>query len=151
MNSELLQNSDVLVRLLILAVPTIVTFLFSIIFIKIMQKGANAPDDSANIFLSVCATSFFYMVMEVVLILFSENIGVEQVVSKTVVMFLMMGLLNALSCLAKGIIGGRSMQYVAGADKQSATSRVLIYMSIAEVPGLAALALYLLSFMNKGA
>ena len=149
MNSELLQNQDVLIRLLVLAIPTIVAFLVSVIYTMVAGKGEKTLKDVTSMFLAVCATSFFYMVIEVMLIFYYRTgISVEMVINQYVVLFVLLGVLNAISCLAKGIISGSSLKNIAGADKQVVMSRALIYMSIAELPGLAALVIYLVTFMK---
>ncbi|MDE5966296.1 MAG: hypothetical protein K2G89_05645 [Lachnospiraceae bacterium] len=149
MNSELLQNQDVLIRLLVLAVPTIVAFLVSVIYTMVAGKGEKTLKDVTSMFLAVCATSFFYMVIEVMLIFYYRTgISVEMVINQSVVLFVLLGVLNAISCLAKGIISGSSLKNIAGANKQTVMSRALIYMSIAELPGLAALVVYLVTFMK---
>lgn len=149
MRGEMLQNQDVLIRLLVLAVPTVATFLAAVIYTMTAGKGAKVLKDVTSMFLAVCGTSFLYMVTEVILILYTEKITVEMVTEKSVVMFVLLGVLNAISCLAKGLIGGKSLKGITGGtDKQTVVSRGLLYMSIAELPGLAALIVYMVVFMQ---
>lgn len=148
MNSEMLGNYDVVIRLLVLAVPVAAAFLFSIIYTMRAVEGVKELREVSQVFLAVCATNFFYAAMEVMIILFIENVTVEKVTGISVILFVIMGILNALSCIAKGIIAGKSMPMAVGADKQRVVSKALIYMSIAEIPGLIALVYYLLIFFT---
>ena len=153
MNMELLQNSDVLMRILLLFIPAAVTFLAAIIYLFVSKKngekgGLNAVDlqSAAMLFLAVYATNFLYSVMEILLMLVREDITADRIAGEAAAIFAAMGVLNALSCIAKGIIGGRKLPYCAGADKQNGLSKALVYMAAAEIPGLAALAIYMIKF-----
>lgn len=157
MNRELLQNSEAVTRLLVLALPTVAAFLVSIVCIVLAGKrsrkeGLNAGDlyISGKLFVSVCATNFIYAILEVLLILMTDKIPTEMILNEKVFLFVVMGVANAVSCIMKGIIGAKSMKHTAGADKQQGLSRALIGMAVAEIPGLVALAVYMVSFMAGG-
>lgn len=157
MNSELLQNSEAVTRLLVLALPTVAAFLVSIVCIVLAGKrsreeGLNAGDlyISGKLFVSACATNFMYAILEVLLILMTDKIPTEMILNEKVFLFAVMGVANAVSCIMKGIIGAKSMKHTTGADKQQGLSRALIGMAVAEIPGLVALAVYMVSFMAGG-
>lgn len=149
MNSALLQNSDVILRLLVLAIPTTVSFLFSVIYLFIAGRKAEIDTQSTSLFLSVCATSFLYMVIEIIIILFTDSVPMTAILKQSVFFFALLSILNAISCIIKGIIGGKRLQYITGEDKEQATARSLIYLSIAELPSLISLVLYLLTFFTE--
>lgn len=154
MNVEMLQNSDVLMRVLLLFIPAVVTFLAAIIYLMVSKKngeshGLNAVDlqNSAKLFMAMYATTFLYSVLEVLLLLTKKkDITVDRIVKESVVIFVVIGILNAVSCIAKGIIGGQKLPYCTGEDKQNGLSKAILYMAAAEIPGLAALILYMIKF-----
>lgn len=146
MNMELMQSRDVVMRILILFIPTAVAFLIAVIYLFSRKRyeesnGLNGEDlnGSAMLFLPVCATSFMYSVMEVLLLFTNENVTAEKLLEVPVFFFVLISLLCAGSCIAKGIIGGRKLPYCTGAEKQNGISKALLYMAAAEIPGIIAL------------
>lgn len=149
MNSALLQNSDVTLRLLILAIPSTAAFLFSVFYILVIGRTEETDNQPASLFLSICATSFLYMVLEIIIILFTDNVPMTAILKQSVYFYALLSILNAASCLIKGIVGGKRLKYITGEDKEQAMARSLIYMSIAELPSLISLVLYLLTFFTE--
>lgn len=152
MNTEILQNNDVLTRILIMAVPAIAAFLISIIYLVVAKircgmAGLERKDlmASMQLYLAICATNFMYALVEVLLILM-ENIDVAELVQENITLFVIVGALSAISCLAKGIIGGKFMPLSTGANKQQGLGKAMIFMAVAEIPGLIALALFIIKF-----
>lgn len=155
---EMLENTNVLVKLLILAVPTVGAMMVAMGYIFAEKRklefsdsrmDANALASGAYLLLSVCATNFMYTVVEVLLILFPKQISEDRILGETIYIFLVIGLLNAISCLVKGIIGGKSMKKITGRDRKLYLNKALIFMAIAEVPSLIALLIYLVKFFLK--
>lgn len=153
MNTEILQNNEVLTRILIMAVPVAVAFLISIIClavakIKCGMAGLDSKELMASmlLYLIMCATNFMYALVEVLLIL-TERIAVTKLVQENIVIFIIVGVLSMISCLAKGIIGGKFMPLSAGANKQQGLSKAMVFMAVAEIPGLISLAIFLVKFL----
>lgn len=155
MHTELLQNGEVLKRMAMLFVPPAVAFLFSLIWLFAKKKdveswgiGGEELNASAMLFLSVCATSFMYAVVENLLLLHNVGITAEKIVGTSFGFFALIGLVNAASCLVKGIIGGRMLRSCVGQEKQKGLSKALLYMAAAEVPGLIVLVLYMMKMIR---
>lgn len=154
MSVEVSENSEVLVRVLVLAVPTVITFLFAVISILISKKkcenaGLEGKElaSAAMLFLAICITNLFYMIVEVLFVLMPDYIPIIRLVSEGIFVFELIGLLNALSCLVKGIISAKFLPIAVGENKQEGLSKALIFMSFVELPGLAALVVFLIKFM----
>lgn len=149
---EIFQNNDVVIRLLIIGLPVVVAFLISIGYVfatkaKCVSEelDANELKASAQLFLTTVMTSFLYGVLEILLI-WSKRVSVEQVLETSMVYLAIIGILNAASCLAKGIIAGKMLPKAVGENKQQGLSKGLLYMAMAEVPGLIALVMFMIKY-----
>ncbi len=157
MKTELLQNSDVLLRVLLLVIPTIIVFLAAVIYLLRSKRneenaGADREDlkSAVMLFLPVYITNVMYSVMMVFLLFVLENSTVDKINGVSVAFFAAVSLLCAASCAVKGIIGGARLPYCTGAEKQNGLSKSLLYLAVAEMPGLIAFALYMIKFViNK--
>lgn len=154
MNMELLQNDEVLMRILILFVPTAVAFGIAVIylFISKAREESNGLDGAElggamMLFLPVCMTSFMYALVELLLILRNESITADKIKGVPVAFFAVISVLSAASCLIKGIIGGLKLSSCVGAEKQNGISKVMLFMAAAEVPGLISFALCMMKFI----
>lgn len=154
MKMELLQNSDALLRILLLLIPTIAVFLAAVIYLFRSKKneeyaGADREDlkSAVILFLPVYVTNVMYSIMMVLLMFVLENITVDKIKGVSVAFFAVTSLLGAASCAVKGIIGGARLPYCTGAEKQSELSKSLLYLAAAEIPGLIAFALYMIKFV----
>lgn len=153
MNLELLQNKDVLTRLLILFVPTAIAFLVSVIYLFVSEKNEeyvrSDSEDSKSavgLFLPICLTNFMYSIMEVLSVLVNEK-AAGRITETSISIFIVISVLGAGSCLIKGIIGGLKLSDCTGAEKQNGLSKAILYMAAAEVPGLISLAIYFLKLI----
>ena len=149
---KIFQDNDVLIRLLLIGLPVAVTCLISIGYVfatkaKCVSEDmdANELKASAQLFLTTVITSFLYALVEIMLIL-QGHVSVDQVLETSVVFLAAIGILNAVACLAKGIIAGKMLPKAVGENKQQGLSKGLLYMAIAEVPGLIALVMYLVKY-----
>lgn len=148
------QNNDVLIRILIIGLPVVATYLISIGYIfatkaKCVSEDMDANDlgASAQLFLAAVTASFLYAILEILLI-WSNRVSVEQVLETSIVYLAVIGILNAASCLAKGIIAGKMLPKAVGENRQQGLSKGLIYIAIAEVPGVIALAMFMLKYFT---
>ncbi|MCH5280531.1 MAG: hypothetical protein J1E61_03610 [Lachnospiraceae bacterium] len=151
---EIFQNNDVLTRLLLIGLPVVVTFLISIGYVFAAKArcvseelDANELKASAQLFLTTVMTSFLYGVLEILLI-WSKRVSVEQVLETSMVYLAIIGILNGASCLAKGIIAGKMLPKAVGENKQQGLSKGLLYMAMAEVPGLIALVMFMIKYFT---
>lgn len=154
MNMELLQNDEVLMRILILFVPTAVAFVIAVIYLFISKAREESNGlDSAELsgammlFLPVCMTNFMYVLVELLLILRNESITADKIKGVPVAFFAVISVLSAASCLIKGIIGGLRLSRCVGTERQNGISKVMLFMAAAEVPGLISFALWMVKFI----
>lgn len=154
MNMELLQNDGILMRILILFVPTAVAFAIAVIYLfvsKVREEG-NGLDgaelgSAMVLFLPVCMTNLIYAVVEIFLMLGNEGIAADKIEGVPVAFFAAISVLSAASCLIKGIIGGMKLSRCVGTERQNGISKVMLFMAAAEVPGLISFALWMIKFM----
>lgn len=154
MHTELLQNDDVLMRILILFVPTAIAFAIAVIYLfnSKAREESNGLDgvelsSSMMLFLSICVTNVMYAAVEVFLLLGNEGITADKIEEVPVAFFAVISLLSAASCVIKGIIGGLKLSGCVGAEKQNGISKAMIFMAAAEVPGLISFALWMIKFI----
>lgn len=154
MKMELLQSSDVLVKIVLLSVPTVVVLVAAVIYLfrsKRDEERAGADSEELRsavmLFLPVYITNLVYSVMMILLMFVMETITVAKIEGASVAFFAAISLLGAASCAGKGVIGGKRLPYCTGAEKQSGLSKTLLYLAAAEFPGLIAFLLYMMKFM----
>lgn len=154
MNMELLQNYGILMRILILFVPTAVAFAIAVVYLfaSKAREESNGLDGTElggamMLFLPVCMTNFMYAVVEILLLLRNEGITADKIEGVPVAFFAVISVLSAASCLIKGIIGGLKLSGCVGAEKQNGISKVMLFMAAAEVSGLISFALWMIKFM----
>jgi hypothetical protein len=154
MNMELLQNKDVLIKVLLLLVPTVAAFSVSVVYLFRSKKnnergGADSGEltGAAMLFIPVCMTNLMYSVMSVLLLFVNGKITVDKITGVSIAFFLMVSVLSVVSCIMKGIIGGLRLSDCTGAEKQKGISKAMLYMAAAEFPGLIAFALFMIKFI----
>lgn len=154
MNFAILQNGDVLRRILLLSVPTAASFLIAVVSLFITMGKARRAESGgeelkavAMIFLSIYMTTFLYAVLVVLLMFYHDRIPVDRIMGESELFFVGIGALNAVSCIAKGIAGVIKLPLCVGEEKPREMSKVMLYMAAAEIPGLIAFALCMIKLM----
>lgn len=154
MNMELLQNSDVLMRVLLLLLPTVAAFLASVVYLFSAKRteersGADSGElgSAVMLFLPICMTNLIYFIMTVILLFINEQITADKITEISIPVYVLISVLNAVSCVTKGIIGGVKLRDCTGADKQNGLSKSMLYMAAAEIPGLIAFAFLMIKFL----
>ena len=149
MNFAILQNGDVLRRILLLSVPTAASFLIAVVSLFITMGKARRAESGgeelkavAMIFLSIYMTTFLVLLM-----FYHDRIPVDRIMGESELFFVGIGALNAVSCIVKGIVGVIKLPLCVGEEKPREMSKVMLYMAAAEIPGLIAFALCMMKLM----
>lgn len=153
MNTELLQDSDVVLRIALLLAPAAAFLAAVLLLLRSKRNEEHAGSDSGELrnavmlYLPICMTNLVYSVMMVLWLFINENMTADKIGGVSILLFAMIGLLNAGSCIVKGVISGARLSYCTGAEKQSGLSKTMVYLAVAEVPGLIAFVLYVIRFI----
>lgn len=153
MNTELLQDRDVMIRIVLLLAPAAAFLAAVLLLLRSKRNEEHAGSDSGELrnavmlFLPICMTNLMYSVMMILWLFINENMTADKIRGVSIFLFAMIGLLNAGSCIVKGAISGARLSYCAGAEKQSGLSKTMVYLAVAEVPGLIAFVLYVIRFI----
>lgn len=155
---DLISLNDIMPKLLILIVPAAVALLFSLIYILIKSSqckstGIGVSRETYRSYLSVIfainITGVMYAILEVLLII-TENVSYDRVNQASMLYMLIIGLLCALSGALKAVIAGNSLIKIANdTSGQTAMSRLMIFLAIAEIPAIASLVMFMVKFFVK--
>ena len=101
MNMELLQNSDVLVRVLLLLLPTVAAFLASVVYLFSAKRteersGADSGElgSAVMLFLPICMTNLIYFIMTVILLFINEQITADKITEISIPVYVLISVLD---------------------------------------------------------
>lgn len=168
--------SEIMPKLFAISIPAVIALLFSIVFIAIkniqcratgIRIGKKAYNSNLSVIFALNLTGFMYALLEVLLIV-TENVGWDKVNDTPLVYMICIGLLCALSGIAKAVISGNSLLKIAN-DTSEVTkksnslmrmktlnvgngggsrsmSKLMCLCAVAEIPALASLMMFVIKY-----